>query len=124
MRKTAHFGPFFYYYESGGKMSSFSHFSIFSAKQINKMHNITYFQDLMMKILTPNFWSQGTRLGSLGCLSQGDVILGSCRLQILVILGPYKAPVHVASQAQAKNLKTAGAQCDTGEKPYKCDHCC
>ena len=65
----------------------------------------------MRKILDRKFWSLGTPLGSLGPLSQGDVIVGPYGLQILVIWGPYEPPVLVACQAQAENPKSAGALC-------------
>ena len=78
------------------------------------MHKITSnFYD-MRKILTKIFWSHGTPLGYLGAGFQPDVGLGFSRFQILVIWGPYDLPVLVALQAQAKNLKTAGARCATG----------
>ena len=67
----------------------------------------------MRKFLTENFWSHGTPLGYLGAGSQEALGLGACRFQILVIWGPYDFPVLVACQGQAKNLKTAGARCDT-----------
>ena len=66
----------------------------------------------MKKNLTQKIWSHGTPLGSLGPLSQGDVIVGPYGLQILVIWGPYEPPVLVACQAQAENPKSAGALCD------------
>ena len=68
----------------------------------------------MTKILTKNFWSHGTPLGSLGSGSQVDVHLGFSNFQILVIWGPYDSPVPLAVETQAKNPKTAGAWCATG----------
>ena len=65
----------------------------------------------MRKILGRKFWSLGTPLGSLGPLSQGDVILGPCGLQILVIWGQYEPPVLVACQATAENPKSVGSWC-------------
>ena len=70
----------------------------------------------MRKFLTENFWSHGTPLGYLGVGSQEALGLGAFRLQILVIWGPYDFPVLVACQGRAKNLKTAGAQCDMSDK--------
>ena len=67
----------------------------------------------MRKILGRKFWSLGTPLGSLGPLSQGDVIVGPYGLQILVIWGPYEPPVLVACQATAENPKSVGSWCDT-----------
>ena len=57
----------------------------------------------MRKFLTKKFWSQGTNMGSLGPGSQKALILGSSKLQFLVIWGPYNIPVMVAVQIQAKN---------------------
>ena len=65
----------------------------------------------MRKILGRKFWSLGTPLGSLGPLSQGDVIVGPYGLQILVIWGPYEPPVLVACQATAENPKSVGSWC-------------
>ena len=65
----------------------------------------------MRKILDRKFWSLGTPLGSLGPLSQGDVIVGPYGLQILVIWGPYEPPVLVACQATAENPKSVGSWC-------------
>ena len=93
-------------------MIRFSQFWTFSSKQIHKMQKITsYFYD-MRKILTKNFWSQGTSPGSPGPISQKALGLGSCQFQILVIWGPDEPSVLVALHEQAKNLKTAGAWCD------------
>ena len=92
-------------------MARFSHFSPFFAKQTHKMYKVTSdFYD-MRKFLTENFWSHGTPLGYLGAGSQEAPGLGFSRCQILVIWGPYDLPGLVALQAQAKNLKTAGAWC-------------
>ena len=66
----------------------------------------------MRNFLTKIFWSHGTSLGSPGSLSQGNVIPGFCRFQILVIWGPYESPVLVACPCHSKSLKTAGAPCD------------
>ena len=65
----------------------------------------------MRKILGRKFWSLGTPLGSLGPLSQGDVIVGPYGLQTLVIWGPYEPPVLVACQATAENPKSVGSWC-------------
>ena len=65
----------------------------------------------MRKILGRKFWSLGTPLGSLGPLSQGDVIVGPYGLQILVIWGQYEPPVLVACQATAENPKSVGSWC-------------
>ena len=94
------------------KIACFGHFSAFFAKQILKTHKITSYFYHMRKFLNKKFWSQGTPLGSLGSLSQGDAILGACRFQILFIWGPYEPPVLVAFHAQAKNPKSAGAWCE------------
>ena len=67
----------------------------------------------MRKILDRKFWSLGTPLGSLGPLSQGDVIVGPYGLQILVIWGQYEPPVLVACQATAENPSSVGSWCDT-----------
>ena len=82
---------------------------IFQGKHCNKKK--TSLEDNMRKILGRKFWSLGTPLGSLGPLSQGDVIVGPYGLQILVIWGPYEPPALVACQAQAENPKSAGALC-------------
>ena len=58
------------------------------------------------------FWSHGTSLGSPGSLSQGDVLPGFCRFQILVIWGPYESPVLVACPRHSKSPKTARARCE------------
>ena len=94
-------------------MTCLSHFSTFFAKRIPKMHKITSnFYD-MRKILTKIFQSHGTPLGYLGAGSQEALGLGACWFQILVIWGPCDLPVPVALQFQAKNLKSAGARCDS-----------
>ena len=66
----------------------------------------------MRNILDRKFWSLGTPLGSLGPPSQGDIIVGPYRLQILVIWGPYEPPVLVACQATAENPKSVGSWCE------------
>ena len=71
----------------------------------------------MRKILGRKFWSLGTPLGSLGPLSQGDVIVGPYGLQIPVIWGPYEPPVLVACQATAENPKSVGSWCEKCSKP-------
>ena len=63
--------------------------------------------------MRPKFWSLGTHLGSLGPGSQGDVGLGSCRLQFLVIWGPNECPALMACQGTAENPNLIGAQCET-----------
>ena len=76
-----------------------------------KVHKITsYFHDNRI-FLRPKNWSHGTPLGYLGPVSQKALTLRFPRFQILVIWGPYEPPVLVASQAQAENLKSAGALC-------------
>ena len=67
----------------------------------------------MRKFLRQKFWSQGTSLGSLGPLSQGDVLIGFHRLQFLVMWGPYNYPGIGASKAHAKTPKFFPRQCDT-----------
>ena len=62
----------------------------------------------MRKILNPKFWSHGTSLGYLGPVFQGDVILGACQWQILVIWGLCEPPELMACQSHAENPKTAG----------------
>ena len=76
------------------------------------MHKITSLEDCKRKILRQKFGSHGTSLGSMGFLSQGDLGLGSGRLQFLVIWGPYDLPILVASHGTAKSLKAARSQCD------------
>ena len=66
----------------------------------------------MGKFLRPKFWSQGTSLGSLRPLSQGDVLIGFHRLQFLVMWGPYNYPGIGASQAHAKTPKIFPRQCE------------
>ena len=111
MAKTCNFYQYSYLMGNLSKIACFGHFSAFFAKQILKTHKITSYFYHMRKFLNKKFWSQGTPLGSLGSLSQGDAILGACRFQILFIWGPYEPPVLVAFHAQAKNLKTTPAWC-------------
>ena len=75
------------------------------------MHKITSNLYDLRKILTKNFWSQGTLLGSPGPGSQADVGLGFCRFQFLVIWGPHEGPAPLVSQGTPKNLKVTGAWC-------------
>ena len=95
------------------KMTPFPPFRAFLAKQISKMHKVTSFQDGVRKFLAQKFWSLGTHLGSLGPGSKADVGLGSCRLQFLVIWGPYECPALMACQGTAENPNLIGARCDT-----------
>ena len=74
------------------------------------MHKITSHFYEMRKILIKIFWSQGTPMGSSGSGSQEALGLGACRFQNVVIWGPCESPVLVASEVQAKNLKTAPSQ--------------
>ena len=66
----------------------------------------------MRKFLSKKYWSLGTSLGSLGPLSQGDVILGFGRTWFLVILGPYSHFFIVACPGHAENPKLIAARCD------------
>ena len=66
----------------------------------------------MRKILRQKFWSHGTSLGYLRPGSQGDLGLGFCGPQFLLVWGPYKPPALVAPQGTAKNLKPTAAWCD------------
>ena len=117
MGKTGHFSQISLLWPNMGKMACFSHFWAFFAKQIHKINKIpSNFYD-MRKILTKNFWSHGTPLGSLGSGSREALHPGACRFQILVIWGPYDNPVLVACHGQAKNPKSAGARCDIYGKP-------
>ena len=68
----------------------------------------------MRKFLRPKFWSLGTHLGSLGPGSRADLGLGPCRLQFLVIWGPYECPALTACQGTAENPKLIGAWCGYG----------
>ena len=77
------------------------------------MDKIWSLEDEMRKFLGQNFWSHGTPLGSLGPLSQGDMILWFDWRYFLVIWGPCDHPVIAALHAQAEILKTAGAWCDS-----------
>ena len=63
-----------------------------------------------------NIWSHGTSLGSIGSLSQGDLGLGSGRLQFLVIWGPYELPILKVSHGTPKSLKSALSRCVSVEK--------
>ena len=47
----------------------------------------------------------------MGSLSQGDLGLGSGRLQFLVIWGAYDLPIQVASHGTPKSLEAARSQC-------------
>ena len=75
------------------------------------MHKITSIENDVRKFLSQKFWSLGTSLGSLGPLSQGDVILGFGRPQFLVILGPYSHFFIVACPGHAENPKLIAARC-------------
>ena len=75
------------------------------------MHKITPFQDGVRKFLRQKIWSLGTHLGSLGPGSRADLGLGPCRLQFLVIWGPYECPALTACQGTAENPKLIGAWC-------------
>ena len=75
------------------------------------MHKISSFENEKRKILTQKFWSHGTSLGYLGPGSQGDVRLGACALQFLILWGSYDTPVVVALQVHSKKLKLSGAWC-------------
>ena len=66
----------------------------------------------MGKFLRQKFWSQGTSLGSLGPLTQRDVLIGFHRLQFLVMWGPYNYPGIGASKAHAKTPKFFPRQCE------------
>ena len=76
------------------------------------MHKITLFQDGVRKFLRPKFWSLGTHLGSLGPGSQADLGLGPCRLQFLVIWGPYEWLALTACQGTAENPNLTAAWCE------------
>ena len=93
------------------KTACFSSFLTIFTKHSHKMHYIWSDFHHMRNFLTKFFWSHGTSLGSPGSLSQGDVLPGFCRFQILVIWGPYESPVLVACPRHSKSPKTAGARC-------------
>ena len=76
------------------------------------MHKIPLLENAKRKFLRPKFWSLGIHLGYMGPVSQRAIEIGFCRLQFLVIWGPYDHPILVAPQTHARNLKSAGAWCD------------
>ena len=67
----------------------------------------------MRKFLDPNFWSQGTPLGSLGPLSQKAPDQRFSKHDFLLIWDPHDFPKLVAEETQAEKLKTTGARCGT-----------
>ena len=100
-----HFQLFSLFHRNYAQIGSFSWFWAFFAKQIDKTHKITSFEDDMRNFLSQKFWSHGTSLGSLGPLSQGAVHPGFSRPQFLVIWGPYNYPGIVACREHTENLK-------------------
>ena len=73
------------------------------------MHKITLFEDDMRKILSQEFWSHGTLLGSIGPVSQQDADERFSKSQILVKWGPYNCSVIVACREQAKKPNLASS---------------
>ena len=76
------------------------------------MHKIRSLENSQKKISRQKFWSHGTTLGYLRPGSQGDLGLGFCGPQFLLVWGPYKPPALVAPEGTAKNLKPTAAWCD------------
>ena len=98
MGKTGHFWHFWLLLWDLGKMTCFSHFSPFFAKQIHKTHKITSSEDDMRTFLSPKFWSHGTLLGYLGPGSRKAFTQKNFRNHFLVIWGPNDPPVLVRPQ--------------------------
>ena len=100
-------------------MTDFLHFWAFFAQQFHKTYKITSYFYGMRKFVTKFFWSHGSVLGYLGPVSQQDPPLGFSRFQFLVIWGPNELPVLVASQTQAKKLKSIPAWCEYVRQKWK-----
>ena len=104
-----HFQLFSLFHRNYAQIRSFSWFWAFFAKQIDKTHKITSFEDDMRKFLSQKFWSHGTLLGSMGPGSQQDADERFSKSQILVKWGPYNCSVIVACREQAKKPNLASS---------------